>query len=113
MRTVLALLCCSVLFAAGDGPLNVDHPDPQAAGMRAEALANIPLRMNEFVQAGKTAGVVTLVARHGRVASFETAGYSDLEKKIPMRKDTIFRIASLTKPITCAAIMILVDEGGR
>ncbi|MCU1294512.1 MAG: Beta-lactamase [Bryobacterales bacterium] len=112
MRNVLTLFCCSVLLAAAaDGPIDMDHPNPQAVGMREEALANIPIRMNEFVQAGKTAGVVTIVARHGRVASFETAGYSDIEKKVPMRKDTIFRIASLTKPITCAAIMILVDEG--
>ncbi len=55
--------------------------------------------------------MVTVVAHHGHVASFEAVGYQDLEKKIPMRKDTLFRIASLTKPVTCAAIMILVDEG--
>lgn len=79
--------------------------------MSKQALANIPARMNEFVQSGKTAGVVTLIARHGYVASFEAVGYSDLASKAPMRKDAIFRIASLTKPVTCAAIMILVDEG--
>ena len=67
--------------------------------------------MKEFVTAGKTAGVVTLVARHGQVASLEAVGYQDLESKTPMRTDTIFRIASVTKPVTCAAIMILVDEG--
>jgi CubicO group peptidase (beta-lactamase class C family) len=110
MRNLLALFCCSVLLAA-DGPLDVDHPNPTAAGMQSEVLANIPLRMKAFVDARKTAGVVTILARHGYVASFEAAGYSDLEKKITMRKDAIFRIASLTKPITCAAIMILVDEG--
>lgn len=110
MRILLTLFCCSVLPAA-DGPLDTDHPNPKAAGMRSEVLANIPLRMKEFVEAGKTAGVVTILARHGYVASFEAAGYGDLQKKIAMRKDALFRIASLTKPITCAAIMILVDEG--
>ena len=67
--------------------------------------------MKEFVTAGKTAGVVTLVARHGHVASLEAVGYQDLESKTPMRVDTIFRLASVTKPVTCAGVMILVDEG--
>lgn len=106
MRTAWVLLFCCRLVAAA-----VNDPDPKAAGMSPEVLANIPGRMNEFVKAGKTAGVVTIVARHGQVASFEATGYSDVEKKTPMRKDAIFRIASLTKPVTCAAIMILADEG--
>ncbi|MSU34895.1 MAG: class A beta-lactamase-related serine hydrolase [Pedosphaera sp.] len=80
-------------------------------GMDAERLARIPRRMNEFVDAGKTAGAVTLVARHGEIVTFEAVGYQDLEAKTPMRKDTIFRIASLTKPVTCAGIMALVDDG--
>ena len=79
--------------------------------MNAAGLARIPVRMKEFVTAGKTAGVVTLVARHGHVASLEAVGYQDLESKTPMRTDTIFRLASVTKPVTCAGIMILVDEG--
>jgi CubicO group peptidase (beta-lactamase class C family) len=54
---------------------------------------------------------VTLVARHGHLASLEAVGFQELESKTPMRTDTIFRIASLTKPITCAGIMVLVDEG--
>lgn len=85
--------------------------DPAAAGMSAERLATIPIRMREFVDQGKTAGVVTIVARHGHIASFEAVGYRDLESRQPMQKDTLFRIASLTKPVTCAAIMMLVDEG--
>ena len=55
-------------------------------------------------------GTVTIVARHGKVASFEAVGYQDIESKKPMRKDSLFRIASLTKPVTCAGIMVL---GGR
>lgn len=55
--------------------------------------------------------MVTIVGRHGKVASFEAVGYQDLESKKPMQKDSLFRIASLTKPITCAGIMVLVDQG--
>jgi len=88
-----------------------DKLDPEAAGMSPVRLSRIRARMKEYVDAGKTAGVVTLVARHGKVAAFDAVGYQDLESKTPMKTDTIFRIASVTKPITCAGIMTLVDEG--
>ena len=105
----LGLACCLAAWAAGT--FATDKKDPQAAGMSAERLARIPVRMKEFVDAGKTAGVVTLVARHGHVAALDAVGFQDLESKTPMRTDTIFRLASVTKPVTCAGIMILVDEG--
>jgi CubicO group peptidase (beta-lactamase class C family) len=89
----------------------VDRIDPLAAGMSAERLARIAPRMKEFVDSGKTAGVVTLVARHGHVASLDAVGFQDLAKKTPMTRDTIFRIMSVSKPITAAGIMVLVDEG--
>jgi CubicO group peptidase (beta-lactamase class C family) len=85
--------------------------DPAGAGMDAARLARIPARMKEFVDEGKAAGIVTLVARHGRIAGLEAVGWQEIETKKPMRVDSIFRIASLTKPVTCAGIMVLVDEG--
>lgn len=81
------------------------------AGMDPERLARIPARMKQFVERGSVAGTVTLVARHGTVASLEAAGYQDLEKKIPMRTDSIFQIMSMTKPVTAVGIMILAEEG--
>jgi len=110
LRPALFLLSCSFLCFAADR-LDVGHPDPEAAGMNAQGLAAIPIRMKEYVDSNQTAGTVAIVARHGKVASFEATGYQDLESKKPMRKDAMFRIASLTKPITCAGIMVLVDEG--
>jgi len=104
MRRALLLLACAIPAFAAD-------PDPAAAGMNAERLARIPKRMQEFVDAGKTAGVVTLVARHGHVALLSAVGYRDLESHAPMRADTFFRIMSLTKPMTGTAVMMLVDEG--
>jgi CubicO group peptidase (beta-lactamase class C family) len=98
------------IFGADDF-LGLANPNPQAAGMNGKHLEFIQARMKEYVDAHKAAGMVTVVARHGHVASFEAVGYQDIEKKTPMRKDSLFRIASLTKPVTCAAIMVLVDEG--
>src|ERR1017187_8997132 len=111
MKTSISIVlgCSLVAFAAG--PFVTDKTEPGAAGMNPARLARIPARIREVVIAGKTAGVVTLVARHGHVASLEAVGYQDLESKTPMRTDTIFRLASVTKPVTCAGIMILVDEG--
>jgi CubicO group peptidase (beta-lactamase class C family) len=111
MKTTLTLALSCALAALAAVPFATDKTDPAAAGMDSARLARIPIRMKEFVDAGKTAGVVTLVARHGHVASLDAVGYQDLESKTPMRTDTLFRIMSVTKPVTCAGIMILVDEG--
>jgi len=114
MKTICIVsgLCatiCSVLLAAD--PFLVEKLDPAAAGMSTERLARIAPRMKEFVEGGKAAGIVTLVARHGHIASLNAVGYQDLETRTPMKGDSIFRIMSVTKPITCAAVMVLVDEG--
>ena len=85
--------------------------DTLPSGMNAQRLSQIPARMQEYVDGHTTAGIVTILARHGRIVSFEAVGYADQEGRKPMRKDSMFRIASLTKPITCAGIMVLVDEG--
>ncbi len=106
---LLVMVACSVFGA--DDSLNLNKPDPEPAGMNGKHLELIPVRMKEYVDANKAAGMVTILARHGHVVSFEAVGYQDLEKKTPMRKDSLFRIASLTKPVTCAAVMVLVDEG--
>jgi CubicO group peptidase (beta-lactamase class C family) len=99
------------LAATGDTSLLADKIDPVPAGMNPDMLARIPARMKEFVDAGKTAGVVTVIVRHGHIASLDAVGYQDLERRTPMKVDTIFRIMSVTKPITCAGVMTLVDEG--
>lgn len=109
LRDSLLLGCC--FLCSGASRLDVGKLDPEAAGMNAQRVAAIPVRMKEYVDAHKAAGIVTIVARHGAVAEFEAVGYQDLESQKPMTKDSMFRIASLTKPITCAGIMILVDEG--
>ena len=101
MKIAIALLGAA-LAALAAGSFVTDKLDSEGAGMSTARLALIPARMKEYVDAGKTAGVVTLVARHGKVAAFDAVGYQDLESKAPMKSDTIFRIASVTKPITCA-----------
>jgi CubicO group peptidase (beta-lactamase class C family) len=81
------------------------------AGMDPDRLARIQDRMKSYVERGTIAGVVTLVARHGTIASLEAVGYQDLESKKLMKTDTIFQIMSMTKPVTAVAVMMLVEEG--
>lgn len=99
-------LCTLTLFAT----LGLFH-SALGAELDAAKLAAIRPRMQQFVDQGEVAGAVTLVGRHDRIVSLEAVGFQDLEAKRPMRTDSIFRIASMTKPITAIGIMILVDEG--
>lgn len=111
MKTLLVLLLASpALIFAGDD-FSLAKTGPATVGMSAGRLARIPARMKEFVDSGKAAGIVTAFMRHGRLVSLDAVGYQELESKTPMRTDTIFRIMSLTKPMTSAAVMLLVDEG--
>jgi CubicO group peptidase (beta-lactamase class C family) len=68
-------------------------------------------RMQAFVDQGEIAGAVTVVGRKDGVLSLEAVGYQDLDAKRPMPKDALFRIASMTKPVTAIGVMILAEEG--
>ncbi|MEW5976108.1 MAG: serine hydrolase domain-containing protein [Acidobacteriota bacterium] len=91
--------------------LSADPANAAKAGMDPVRLARIPQRMKEFVDQGTIAGAVTLVARHGAVASLEAIGFQELESRKPMKTDTIFQIMSMTKPVTAVAVMMLMEEG--
>jgi CubicO group peptidase (beta-lactamase class C family) len=102
---LLALLAASL--TAGTVPAG----KPEDSGMSAERLRRIHESMMRHIEAGEICGGVTLVARNGRVVHFEAHGLMDIESKRPMEKDAIFRIASMSKPITSVAVMMLVEEG--
>ena len=85
--------------------------EPEAVGLSTERLARIDKVMETHVAQQKIAGGVTLLARHGKIAHLGTYGMMDVEAEKPMTPDTIFRIASMTKPITSVAVMMLYEEG--
>ncbi len=84
---------------------------PKEVGMSSERLARIRPAMQRYVDRNLVPGVVSLIARHGRVAYLDTIGFRNVEARAPMATDTIFRIASMTKPITSVALMMLYEEG--
>lgn len=99
----------AVISAWGAPP--VDPGASQKAGMDPAVLQRIPKRMQELVDQGVLSGAVTLVQRHGTVASLEAVGWADREAKRPMRPDTIFQMMSMTKPFVGTSIMMLAEEG--
>jgi CubicO group peptidase (beta-lactamase class C family) len=86
-------------------------PKPEEVGFSSERLQRVHDAVQRHIDAKELSGVVTLVARRGRVAHFEAQGLMDIESKKPMPKDGIFRLASMSKPITGAAVMMLIEEG--
>ena len=79
-------------------------------GFNKNKLAKVGDKVQSLIDEKFIAGAVTLVARDGKIAHFEARGVSDLSSGKKMKKDTIFRIYSMTKPITTAAIMMLVED---
>jgi CubicO group peptidase (beta-lactamase class C family) len=104
---LVAVAVQGAALARGDVPTS----RPERAGMSGERLEKMTPAMQSVVDQGKYAGVVTLVARHGKVVYFDAVGKQDRESGKPMAKDSIFRIYSMTKPITGVAMMILFEQG--
>ena len=109
-QAVLAVAAVAVLGITG---VRADDPlaSPEPVGFSANGLKAYQQAMRALVDEGKLAGVTTLVARHGKVVQFDAYGVQDLETKKPVTKDTIFRIASMTKPIAGVAMMMLWEQG--
>lgn len=84
---------------------------PEDAGMSSVRLQRIHEAIERHIDAGEISGAVTIVARRGRVVHFEAHGLMDIESKRAMEKDAIFRIASMSKPITGVAVMMMMEEG--
>jgi CubicO group peptidase (beta-lactamase class C family) len=114
MRLPHRLLAASLAFVLlagvtrGDG---LPRGDAQAQGFSPEKIQRIPALLREAVEKKQIAGGVALVARRGKVIHVSTAGLQDLESQTPMAEDTLFRIASMSKPITSVAVMQLVEDG--
>ncbi|NGY05859.1 beta-lactamase family protein [Solimonas terrae] len=90
---------------------NLEPAQPEDVGLSREGLAAVDAAVQQLIDQGTLAGALTLVARHGRTVHVNAMGSKDLASAEPMRADTLFRIYSMTKPVTATAMMILFDEG--
>jgi len=119
MRSLPAALAVGLLLAGPvSGPVAAQTrgavlapAKPESVGFSSERLAKMDAAMKALVDQGKIPGVVTYVARHGKVVNYSIYGKADLESGAPLTEDTIFRMYSQTKPVTGVAMMILFEEG--
>src|SRR5579864_5595873 len=104
---LLGIFILSVFAVAQDLPT----AKPESVGLSSERLARIDAAVQRSIDDKRIAGAVTLVVRRGKVAWFKAQGMADREAAKPMPPDAMFRICSMTKPITSVAIMMLYEEG--
>jgi CubicO group peptidase (beta-lactamase class C family) len=114
MRRVLIGILLTLTVSAptfSNGQYGLPAAEPESQGLSTEKLGAIKANLQPLIDEHKVPGFITVVARNGRVVHAEAFGSMDVERQKAMRPDTIFRMASMTKPITGAAVMILVQEG--
>ena len=115
LKYILLSVFCIGILACGAATVVPEHGLPTAVpedvGVSAERLEEIAPALQGYVDKGQLPGFLTVIARKGKIAHFETIGMQDVENKKPVELDTIFRIYSMSKPITSVAVMILYDEG--
>lgn len=114
-RSLLAPIA-SLLALCISAPIHAELPtlptaSPESVGFDSKVLASLDSQMHALVDQQKLAGVVTLIARHGKVVHFDTYGKADASSGAPLKSDSIFRIASMTKPIAGVAMMQLYERG--
>lgn len=105
---VVASFALGTVNAQNDGLPTVK---PEAARLDAGALARSTALLEQYVADRKIAGAVAMLARDGHLAHVATVGYQDLDTRVPMSSRTVFRIYSMTKPVTAVAVMMLLEEG--
>jgi CubicO group peptidase (beta-lactamase class C family) len=104
---LLGIFSLSILALGQDLP----SATPESVGLSSERLNRIAAAVQRDINDKRVAGAVTLVVRHGKVAWFKAQGMADREAAKPMPPDAMFRICSMTKPITSVAVMMLYEEG--
>ena len=99
------------LVAATEAARDLAPASPESVGISAERVRRIDAKMKQMVDDNHLAGVVTLLTRHGKIVDVTVHGKKDIRTADPIQRDSIFRIASMTKPITGVAMMMLFEEG--
>lgn len=111
IRSLVSISYIFILFTAPVFAQGLPTASPEEVGMSAVRLERMSAKMHEYVDQGKLAGITVVIARHGNIAYSENFGMRDREAGMPIESDTIFRIASMSKPITSTAVMMLYEEG--
>src|ERR1700728_1387218 len=106
LATTLCFLVSGIVFAA-----DLPRAKPEEVGMSSERLARIAEVLKADIAAGRIPGAVIAIARHGRLVALDAYGWRDKEAGVAMTTDTIFNIASMTKPMTTVGALMLYEQG--
>src|SRR6201995_4953252 len=107
LAAAVCLLASSAAFAEDPLP----RAKPEQVGLSSERLARIGTVLKADIDAGRIPGAVIAIARHGKLVMLEAYGWRDKDAKVPMTVDTIFNIASMTKPMTTVGALMLYEQG--
>jgi CubicO group peptidase (beta-lactamase class C family) len=110
-QALLVALILGISTLPIESAAQLPRGQPEAVGMSSTRLARIGPALRRYVDQNVVSGLVTLVVRDGRIVELDTAGWRDVASRSPMRRNTVFRIASMTKAVTSVAAMMLVEEG--
>jgi len=108
---VLAIVATCVALPVAENGRDLAKAAPESVGVSAERLKRLEAGLQQFVQENRLAGVITLLARRGKTVHSSTVGKKDSRRPDPITHDSIFRIYSMTKPVTAVAMMMLFEEG--
>jgi len=112
MRSRLLVFVLGLLFTASQTLADSPPPTkPESVGLSSERLLRLKSVIQAEIDANRMPGAVVMIARRGKLAYSETLGFLDRDKGLPLRPDSIFRIMSMTKPLTAVMTMMLVEEG--
>ncbi len=111
MKNVMGFLVLLVLSFRPLAAASLPKAPAEEVGMSTERLQRISQMIHRRIDAGEMSGALTLVARHGKIVHLSAQGVMDLETKQPVTAATMFRVASMTKPVTGLAVMMMIEEG--
>ena len=110
-RQFLVVLVAGVVSASASAQQLKLESEPAKLGFAADRLNRVTQAFQGFVDSGQIPGAVVLIARNDKIAYFQAFGFRDRDQKIAMTTDSIFRIASMSKPIVSVGAMMLAEEG--
>lgn len=110
-RLGAAIGMIAILAVSTAGAIEIPTTAPEKEGFSGERLARLDAKTHSFVNEGLAAGVITLIARHGKIVHFDVYGKADIEAGTPMQANSLFRMYSMTKPLTSTALLMLYEEG--